>query len=266
MAMEDPNPLVVGKGAALLRQAGVEVFAGLMETQAKALNAGFISRMTRQRPWVRMKIAASLDGKTALNNGASQWITSEPARRDGHRLRARSCAVLTGIGTVLADNPELNVRYVETPRQPLRVVLDSGLRIPQDSRVLRGESALIFTASAGEEKIAVLRSMGATVIPLPGADGQVDLGKMMQALASLGINELLVEAGPRLNGALIQARLVDELVIYLAPYLIGHAARGMAELPELAFLQEKRALIVHELRSIGTDIRISAGLDERGIS
>jgi diaminohydroxyphosphoribosylaminopyrimidine deaminase/5-amino-6-(5-phosphoribosylamino)uracil reductase len=266
MAMEDPNPLVVGKGAALLRQAGVEVFAGLMETQAKALNAGFISRMTRQRPWVRMKIAASLDGKTALNNGASQWITSELARRDGHRLRARSCAVLTGIGTVLADNPELNVRYVETPRQPLRVVLDSGLRIPQDSRVLRGESALIFTASAGEEKIAVLRSMGATVIPLPGADGQVDLGKMMQALASLGINELLVEAGPRLNGALIQARLVDELVIYLAPYLIGHAARGMAELPELAFLQEKRALIVHELRSIGTDIRISAGLDERGIS
>mgnify|MGYP001030766895 CR=1 FL=1 len=266
MAMEDPNPLVAGKGAALLRQAGIEVVAGLMETQAKALNAGFVSRMTRQRPWVRMKIAASLDGRAALNNGASQWITSEPARRDGHRLRARSCAVLTGIGTVLADNPELNVRYVETPRQPLRVVLDSGLHIPLDSRVLREGRALIFTAGADEEKIAVLRGMGANVIPLPGTDGKVDLGKMMQALAGLEINELLVEAGPRLNGALMQAGLVDELVIYLAPCLIGHAARGMVELPELATLQEKRALIIHDIRSIGADIRISAGPEKPGIS
>jgi diaminohydroxyphosphoribosylaminopyrimidine deaminase/5-amino-6-(5-phosphoribosylamino)uracil reductase len=266
MAMQDPNPLVAGKGAALLRQAGVEVVAGLMETQAKALNAGFISRMTRQRPWTRLKIAASLDGKTALNNGASQWITSEPARRDGHRLRARSCAVLTGIGTVLADNPELNVRYVETPRQPLRIILDSRLRIPLDSKVLREGQALIFTASADEEKITVLRGMGTTVIQLPGMDGKVDLAKMMQTLASLEINELLVEAGARLNGALTQAGLVDDLVIYLAPYLIGDAARGMAQLPELAFLREKRALIIHDVRSIGPDIRISACPGEREIS
>lgn len=265
MAMEDPNPLVAGKGAALLRQAGVEVIAGLMETQAKALNAGFILRMTQQRPWVRLKIAASLDGKTALNNGASQWITSEPARRDGHRLRARSCAVLTGIGTVLADNPELNVRYVETPRQPLRVILDSDLRIPADAKVLRTGRALIFTASPSDEKITVLRGLGANVIPLPGTDGKVDLAKMMQALASLEINELLVEAGSRLNGAFIQAGLVDELVIYLAPYLIGDAARGMAQLPELAFLQEKRALTVHDIRSVGPDIRISAYLGGAGI-
>lgn len=260
MAMEDPNPLVAGKGAALLRQAGVEVLGGLMETQAKALNAGFISRMMRQRPWVRLKIAASVDGKTALNNGVSQWITSEPARRDGHRLRARSCAVLTGIGTVLTDNPQLNVRYMETSRQPLRVILDSRLRIPPDSKVLREGGALIFTASANEEKMLALRNMGASVIPLSGPEDKVDLAKMMRVLASLEINELLVEAGPRLNGALIQAGLVDELVIYLAPYLIGHAARGMAQLPELAFLEEKRALIIHDLRSIGTDIRISAYL------
>jgi diaminohydroxyphosphoribosylaminopyrimidine deaminase/5-amino-6-(5-phosphoribosylamino)uracil reductase len=260
MAMEDPNPLVAGKGAALLRQAGVEVLGGLMETQAKALNAGFVSRMMRQRPWVRLKIAASVDGKTALNNGVSQWITSEPARRDGHRLRARSCAVLTGIGTVLTDNPQLNVRYVETSRQPLRVILDSRLRISPDSKVLREGGAFIFTASANEEKMSALRNMGASVIPLSGPEDKVDLAKMMRVLASLEINELLVEAGPRLNGALIQAGLVDELVIYLAPYLIGHAARGMAQLPELAFIEEKRALIVHDLRSIGTDIRISAYL------
>jgi diaminohydroxyphosphoribosylaminopyrimidine deaminase/5-amino-6-(5-phosphoribosylamino)uracil reductase len=266
VSMEDPNPLVAGKGVALLRQAGVKVAVGLMETQAKALNAGFISRMTRQRPRVRLKIAASLDGKTALNNGASQWITSEPARRDGHRLRARSCAVLTGIGTVLADNPELNVRYVDTSRQPRRAILDSRLRIPLDSKVLREGRALIFTASASEEKMSVLRDMGASVIPLPGPEDKVDLVKMMQVLASLEINELLVEAGPRLNGALIQAGLVDELVIYLAPYLIGHEARGMAQLPELAFLREKRELTVHDIRSIGTDIRISACLEEQEIS
>jgi diaminohydroxyphosphoribosylaminopyrimidine deaminase / 5-amino-6-(5-phosphoribosylamino)uracil reductase len=265
MAMEDPNPLVAGKGAALLRQAGIEVIAGLMEAQAKALNAGFISRMTRQRPWVRLKIAASIDGKTALNSGASQWITGEPARRDGHRLRARSCAVLTGIGTVLADNPELNVRYVKTSRQPLRIIVDSGLRVPLDSKVLREGRVLLFAGRADKEKIAVLRDMGATVIPLPDTNGKVDLAEMMQVLAGLEINELLVEAGPSLNGALIQAGLVDELAIYLAPYLIGHTARGMAQLPELAFLQEKRALIIHDLRSIGMDIRISAYLQDQKI-
>jgi diaminohydroxyphosphoribosylaminopyrimidine deaminase/5-amino-6-(5-phosphoribosylamino)uracil reductase len=265
MAMEDPNPLVAGKGAALLRQAGIEVIAGLMEAQAKALNAGFISRMTRQRPWVRLKIAASIDGKTALNSGASQWITGEPARRDGHRLRARSCAVLTGIGTVLADNPELNVRYVKTSRQPLRIIVDSGLRVPLDSKVLREGRVLLFAGRADKEKIAVLHDMGATVVPLPDTNGKVDLAEMMQVLAGLEINELLVEAGPSLNGAFIQAGLVDELAIYLAPYLIGHAARGMAQLPELAFLQEKRALIIHDLRSIGADIRISAYLQDQKI-
>jgi diaminohydroxyphosphoribosylaminopyrimidine deaminase/5-amino-6-(5-phosphoribosylamino)uracil reductase len=264
MAMEDPNPLVAGKGSALLRQAGVEVQAGLMEAQAQKLNVGFVSRMTRGRPWVRLKIAASLDGKTALNNGASQWITDEPARRDGHRLRARSCAILTGIGTVLADDPELNVRHIETSRQPLRVIVDSRLRIPLDSKVLRGEQALIFTASDCQEKTTALRDMGASVIRLPDADGKLDLAKMMQALAGLEINELLVEAGAGLNGALISAALVDELVIYLAPYFLGDAARGMVQLPELAFLEEKRALAIHEVRAIGADMRISAYLQQPG--
>ena len=147
VAMQDPNPLVAGKGYALLKEAGIEVQAGLMEAEANALNIGFVSRMTRNRPWVRMKIAASLDGKTALNNGASQWITGEAARRDGHRMRARSCAILTGIGTVLADNPELSVRHVETSRQPLRVVVDSRLDIPLDARLLRGAGELVFTAN-----------------------------------------------------------------------------------------------------------------------
>jgi diaminohydroxyphosphoribosylaminopyrimidine deaminase/5-amino-6-(5-phosphoribosylamino)uracil reductase len=264
MAMEDPNPLVAGKGSALLRQAGVEVQAGLMEAQAQKLNVGFVSRMTRGRPWVRLKIAASLDGKTALNNGASQWITDEPARRDGHRLRARSCAILTGIGTVLADDPELNVRHIETSRQPLRVIVDSRLRIPLDSKVLRGEQALIFTASDCQEKTTALRDMGASVIRLPDADGKLDLAKMMQALAGLEINELLLEAGAGLNGALISAALVDELVIYLAPYFLGDAARGMVQLPELAFLEEKRALAIHEVRAIGADMRISAYLQQPG--
>ncbi|WP_097065676.1 bifunctional diaminohydroxyphosphoribosylaminopyrimidine deaminase/5-amino-6-(5-phosphoribosylamino)uracil reductase RibD [Nitrosovibrio sp. Nv4] len=259
-AMQDPNPLVSGRGCALLQNAGIEVQTGLMEAEAKALNIGFIARMTHGRPWVRMKIAASLDGKTALNNGISQWITSEAARRDGHRLRARSCAVMTGIGTVLADNPQLTVRHMETSRenirQPLRVVVDSRLEIPVDASLLRGGGELIFTTSASEGKILALHDMGARVIVLPGENNGVDLAAMMQRLADFEINELLVEAGCKLNGSLIQAGLVDELVIYLAPYLIGDMARGMLKLPELSNLAEKRALKIHDLRTIGPDIRI----------
>ena len=257
-AMQDPNPLVAGGGCALLKQAGIEVETGLMEAEAKALNIGFVTRLTRKRPWVRMKIAASLDGKTALNNGASQWITGEAARRDGHRLRARSCAVLTGIGTVLADDPQLIVRHVTTTRQPLRVVVDSHLEIPVDARVLRGGGELIITATPSEEKIAAIRNVGAHAIVLPDENDNVDLVKMMQILADFDINEVLVEAGGKLNGALINAGLVDELVIYLAPYLIGDAARSMLNLPELTDLAEKRALKIYDLRTVGPDIRIIA--------
>jgi diaminohydroxyphosphoribosylaminopyrimidine deaminase / 5-amino-6-(5-phosphoribosylamino)uracil reductase len=259
-AMEDPNPLVSGSGYAKLLDAGIEVQTGLMAVEAKALNIGFIVRMSRGRPWVRIKIAASLDGKTALNNGASQWITSEAARRDGHRLRARSCAVMTGIGSVLADNPRLTVRHLETARQPLRVVVDSRLEIPVDARLLRGAGELIFTATASEGTIGALHEVGARVIVLPDQNDNVDLSAMMQKLADFEINEILVEAGWRLNGALINAGLVDELVIYLAPYLIGDAARGMLKLPELADLQGKRALSIEDMRRVGPDIRITAQL------
>lgn len=258
MAMQDPNPLVAGGGCTLLQQAGTEVQTGLLEAEARALNIGFVTRMTHRRPWVRMKIAASLDGKTALNNGASHWITDEPARRDGHRWRARSCAVLTGIGTVLADDPQFTVRQVETPRQPLRVVVDSRLEIPVDARILRGEGELIFTATASEGKIMALSDAGAHTIVLSDESGKVDLGRMMRTLADYEINEVLVEAGARLNGALIRAGLVDELVIYLAPCLIGDAAQSMLNLPELTDLTGKRALKIQDLCMVGADIRIVA--------
>lgn len=260
IAMEDPNPLVSGRGCALLQQAGISIQTGLMQAEAYALNAGFVSRMTRKKPWVRLKIAASLDGKTALNNGASQWITGEAARQDGHRWRARSCAVMTGIGTVESDNPQLTVRHAETNRQPKKIVVDSRLAIPLAARVLQNDAeTFIFTAQTGNrEKKAALSQLNAQVMVLPNAGGRVDLQRMMAALADLGINEVLVEAGGRLNGALVDAGLVDELIIYLAPHLIGDNARGMIALPELTGLEDKKPLKIQDIRMIGQDIRLIA--------
>lgn len=257
-AMSDPNPLVAGGGYELLKQAGIDVQTGLMEAEARALNIGFVARHTRKRPWVRIKIAASLDGKTALSNGSSQWITGEAARCDGHRFRARSCAILTGIGTILADDPQLTVRHVETSRQPLRVVVDSRLEIALDAKALRGGGELIFTATASEGKIVALRDVGARPLVMPDKYDNVDLAGMMRTLADFEINEVMVEAGRKLNGALINAGLVDELVIYFAPYLIGDLAHGMLKLPELTDLANKRALVIHDLRMVGPDIRIIA--------
>ena len=256
IAMQDPNPLVAGKGASLLKQSGINVLVGLMGEWAKDLNVGFVSRMTNNRPWVRMKIAASLDGKTALNNGVSQWITGEAARHDGHRLRARSCAVLTGIGTVLEDDPQLSVRFIETPRQPLRIIIDSRLKIPTTARVLRGGGELIFTTTDNKERISALKEVGAHPIILPNEKGKIDLAGLMQILADFEINELLVEAGNRLSGAFIREGLVDELIIYLAPHLIGNRAMGMLQLPELTDLSEKYNLKIKDLRMVGKDIRI----------
>ena len=258
VAMVDPNPQVAGEGLAQLQQAGIRTDIGLLEKEAHQLNIGFVSRMTCGRPWLRLKIAASLDGKTALNNGVSQWITGPDARRDAHRLRARSCAVLTGIGTVLADDPMLNVREVETTRQPLRVVVDSGLRMPPTAKMLLGEAVLVVTASGDQVKAGRLREAGAEVLALPPLDGRVDLARMLDELGKRGINEITVEAGRGLNGALVRQGLVDEFVIYFAPLLLGDRARGMFDLPELVEMGARRELRIADVAMVGRDVRIRA--------
>ena len=256
-AMQDPNPEVAGKGFAALKQSGVTVECGLMEEEARELNIGFVTRMTRGRPWIRMKIAASLDGKTALDNGSSQWITGPAARRDGHAWRARACAVLTGAGTVRDDDPQLTVREVQTPRQPLRIVVDSRLETPVSARVLEG-GALVAAAVNDEAKIRILQSRGVEVLVLPNASGKVELGALMEELGRREVNEIHVEAGYRLNGSLLREALVDELLIYLAPSLIGDRARGMFELPALESLTARRALQIREVRMVDADIRVIA--------
>ena len=257
VAMEDPNPLVAGKGVALLRAANIKVETGLMAQAAHEINIGFVSRMTRQRPWVRLKVAASLDGKTALMNGHSQWITGPQARRDGHAWRAQACAILTGIGTVKDDNPQLTVRDVETTRQPLRVVVDSRLETPPDARVI-GAGTLIAAAADDAARAGPLRARGAEITVLPNPDGKVELPDLMLELGRRGINELHVEAGYKLNGSLLNEGLVDELLVYLAPSLMGERAQGMFNLPELQALSQQRRLDFVDVRQIGPDIRILA--------
>jgi len=264
-AMEDPNPLVSGRGLSILRDAGVEVRCGLLANEARELNIGFVSRMTRKRPWVRMKVAASLDGRTGLPSGESQWITGEAARADGHAWRARACAILTGIGTVKADDPQLNVRAVETPRQPRRIVIDSRLEIDPDAKVLAGGGTLIVAAVSDHEREAVLRDRGAEIITLANAHGKVDLPELMRELGRRQINELHVEAGTKLNGSLVREHCVDELLVYLAPTLLGDA-QGMFALPALTDLTHKRALRFHAVRSVGDDLRILARFTDRPLN
>jgi diaminohydroxyphosphoribosylaminopyrimidine deaminase/5-amino-6-(5-phosphoribosylamino)uracil reductase len=256
-AMQDPNPLVGGKGLEELKRAGVAVAAGLMESEARELNIGFVSRMARGRPWVRMKLAASLDGRTALSNGKSRWITGEAARRDGHHWRARACAVLTGGGTVREDDPQLTVRDVPTSRQPLRVIVDSKLETPPAAKVLEG-GALVAAARPDKPKIAALEAKGAEVIVMPNPAGKVELPDLLAELARRGVNEAHVEAGSRLNGSLVREGLVDELLVYLAPALIGDRALGMMDLPELSELSGRRELAIRDIRMVGPDIRIIA--------
>jgi len=257
-AMQDPNPKVAGAGFSLLRAAGIAVEQGLMEGEARELNIGFVARMTRGRPWVRMKIAASLDGRTALANGRSQWITGEPARRDGHRWRARACAVLTGFGTVRDDDPRLNVRGVDTPRQPLKIVVDSKFETSPSARVLQGGKTLVVGAVNDEKRIAALKAAGAEAVMIPNDSGKVELFKLMEELARRELNEIHVEAGTKLNGSLLQAGVVDELLVYLAPSLIGDSGRGMFHLPVLTELSRSTALKIREVERVGEDLRILA--------
>jgi diaminohydroxyphosphoribosylaminopyrimidine deaminase / 5-amino-6-(5-phosphoribosylamino)uracil reductase len=266
-AITDPNPQVAGQGMARLAAAGVQTETLDSRSdeaqQARELNVGFFSRMERGRPWVRMKIAASLDGQTSLQNGQSQWITSEAARTDGHAWRARACAVLTGIGTVLEDNPRLDVRGHNTPRQPHLVIVDSRLETPLDARLFdtlrtsdQARQIWIYTAATGHEaKRADLEQQGATVIDMPGPGGKVDLAAMLRDLAQREINELHVEAGHKLNGSLIREGLVDEWLVYLAPQLLG-PGQGMANLPALTDLNGAVKLAFHAVAQIGSDVRL----------
>ena len=260
VATVDPNPLVAGQGIAKLRAAGiaVDLADGPVAREARELNIGFFSRMQRGRPWVRMKIAASLDGRTALDNGASQWITGEAARRDGHAWRKRASALLTGIGTVLEDNPRLDVRLVPTPRQPLRVIVDSRLQTPADARILDAPGeVLVYTAADDTLRAAALRARGAQLLPMAGAHAKVDLAAMLADLAQRGVNELHVEAGHKLNASLLREGLVDELLVYLAPRLLG-IGREMAAFGPLSTLAEALEFEFTQVDRIGDDLRILA--------
>ena len=260
-AMPDPNPRVASQGIAALERAGIRVDIGLLQAEAERLNPGFIARMTRGRPYLRVKLAASLDGRTALANGESKWITGEAARADVQRLRARSSAVLTGIGTVLADDPSLTVRDLDIGRQPLRVVVDPQLRMPPATRMLGlPGKTLVVTGEERASETAALRAAGAEVFCLPTISERMDLKLLLEQLAAREVNEALVEAGATLCGELLCAGLVDELVLYLAPHLLGSSARGLFNFPGLASMADRIALDIQDVRAIGKDWRITAKL------
>ncbi len=259
-AASDPNPHVAGDGAGRLRAAGIGVAGGLMAERSEALNAGFFRRMRTGRPRVLVKIASSLDGATAMLSGESQWITGDAARADAARLRAAAGAILTGIGTVLADDPRLTVRrddFGASPRQPLRVVLDSRFRLPVDARMLREPGRTLVIGVAGAQA-GPLEGTGAELLTLPAEDGRVGLAAVLDRLAEREVNDVMVEAGPVLAGALLDAGLVDELVIYLAPHIMGSESRRQFTTPGRLKLAERTELEITDLRSVGRDVRITA--------
>ena len=259
-AMRDPDPRVAGMGFAELAAAGVEVGTGLLEAEARALNRGFVSRFERGRPWVRCKLAATLDGRTATAAGESRWITGEAARADVHRLRARAGAVLAGIGTLLADDPRLDARVEESDflAPPMRVIVDSRLRTPPAARVFSAPGRVLVATSRDASPAPGLLDTGAEVVSLPDAGGRVALGDLMTVLAERGVNEVHTECGPKLSGALLESGLVDEVVVYLAPALLGDAARGMFTLPEIAAMRDRIGLDITSVERVGADLRIDA--------
>jgi diaminohydroxyphosphoribosylaminopyrimidine deaminase/5-amino-6-(5-phosphoribosylamino)uracil reductase len=261
-ALDDPNPEVAGQGAARLRSSGIAVESGLMAAEAEALNPGYLRRRRTGMPWVRVKVAASLDGRTALASGESRWITSRAARQDAQRGRARSSAVLTGVGTILADDPALNVRIEESDRQPLRVVLDSQLRTPSDSRVLQREGRVLIVGTVDNaQRRRSLERQGAEVIIVPASAGRPDLEAVLRLLAQRGANEVWVEAGATLAGSFVRERRFDELVVYVAPCLLGGDARPLLDLPVLGSLEDRMALRFAECRSVGVDLCITLVAD-----
>ena len=263
VADQDPNPQVSGNGIARLRQAGIKVDVGILEDKARSLNLGFFKRMTQGVPWMRLKVAASLDGQTALSNGASQWITSAAARQDGHAWRARACAVLTGIGTLLEDDPQLNVRDVDTPRQPALVIVDSKLETPLSAKLWQSQREVwIYCAKEDADRKTALEAKGAHVTCLPNAQGKVDLRAMHKDLGQRSINEVHIEAGFKLNGSLLGVGVVDELLVYLAPLLIGQGL-GLANLGPFESLSQALKLDIQNITPIGDDVRLIAHVKGR---
>ncbi len=290
IAMQDPNPLVAGKGIRQLQDAGIEVVCGVLEQQARELNPGFVSRMERGRPWVRCKLAMSVDGRTAMASGESKWITSDASRKDVHRLRARSSAVVTGIGTLLADDPSLNVRLeaIDLPgvsdiaplTLPLRVIMDADLRTPPDARILQLEGdTLIVTASTDSERCRALEDAGAELLvidrdavpahPAPTAfvrpctsSGHLEWHHLLRELTERQINDVLIEAGATIAGSALRAGIIDELVLYMAPHLMGDAARGLVHLPGLDTMEQRIELQLTDLRQLGDDIRMTYRIKE----
>ena len=263
VAMSDPNPLVGGKGLERIKVAGIDVQCGLLEAEAQALNRGFISRMTKGLPWVRMKIAASLDGKTALPDGKSQWITGPLARADGHHWRAQACAIVTGVGTVKEDDPSLNVRDVVTQRQPCRIIIDSRLETPSSAKILKHldrSPVLIICADLDSperrEKARTFTERGIEVVVMANAFGKVDLPKLFSYLAKeREMNEIHVEAGFKLNGSMLRENCVDELLLYYAPFLMGEGI-GMANIPGLATLDAPKRWKVIDQSLFESDLRL----------
>jgi diaminohydroxyphosphoribosylaminopyrimidine deaminase/5-amino-6-(5-phosphoribosylamino)uracil reductase len=266
-AMPDPNPQVGGAGIRALQAAGIEVDTGVLAVEAQRINPGFVMRMRHGRPWVRCKLAMSLDGRTAMASGESRWITGEAARRDVHRWRARSSAILTGVGTVLVDDPSLTVRLEGDEfadlRQPLRVILDSRLRTPPEARLLDlpGET-LILTGVADQRREAALAARGASIVTLPLREGRLDLAAVLTYLGRMEINEVHLESGATLAGALLAGGWVDELLVYLAPHLMGDAARGLFRLPGLERMEQRIGLSIRDIRAVGRDWRITATVNE----
>ena len=258
IAMKDPNPLVNGLGIEYLKNNGVSVTSGIMEGEAERLNLGFIKRMTKSRPYIRSKIAMSIDGKTSLFNGKSQWITSEVSRTDVQKWRLKSCAILTGKGTVNSDNPSLSIRTIPSNQQPLRIILDSHLRVKSDSKLLQQSNVIVMYGADKNSNLKNLKNTKAEFIKMPLLDNKISLPEVMAYLNELQINELWVEAGPNLNGELLKLKLLDELITYTAPYIMGGRANSMFNAPILEDMKDKIKISIIDCRNVGEDIRIQA--------